>query len=157
MALLLAVVLVFVGLIGIIAPGVPGAMLIFAGLLLAAWSDGFAHVGVPTIVVIGILAAATYVIDVLVMALGMKHLGATRRAMIGAALGTLAGLFFGLPGVIVGPFAGAVIGEFTAYRDVRNAGRAGAAAWLGFLLGMATKVGLAFVMVGIFLAAWFVG
>jgi uncharacterized protein YqgC (DUF456 family) len=156
MALLIAVVLVFVGLVGIIAPGVPGPMLIFAGLLLAAWSDGFAHVGVTTLVVIGILTAATYVIDILVMALGMKHLGATRRAMIGAALGTLAGLFFGLPGVIIGPFAGAVIGEFTAYRDVRAAGRAGTAAWFGFLVGMAAKVGLAFVMVGIFLAAWFV-
>ena len=155
MLLVLAVVLVIVGLVGIVAPGLPGPLLIFAGLVLAAYSDGFARVGVPTLFVIGILTAATYVVDVIVMTLGMKHLGATRRAMIGAALGTLAGLFFGLPGVIIGPFAGALIGEFTAYRDVRNAGRAGAAAWFGFLVGMAAKIGLAFMMVGIFLAAWF--
>ena len=154
--LLVATVLVVVGLVGIVLPGIPGAMLIFAGLALAAWADGFVHVSVWTLFVIGMLTAATYVIDVCVMALGMKHLGATKRAMIGAALGTLAGLFLGLPGVIIGPFAGAVIGEFTARRDVRVAGRAGAAAWFGFLIGMAAKAGLAFVMVGIFLAAWFV-
>ena len=156
MFLAVAVILVIVGLAGVVLPGLPGPILIFAGLVLAAWSDGFARVGVITLVVIGVLTAATYVIDMAVMTLGMKHLGVTRRAMAGAAIGTFAGLFLGLPGVIVGPFAGAVLGELTAQRDMRQAGRAGAAAWMGFILGTAAKVGLAFVMVGIFLAAWFV-
>jgi uncharacterized protein YqgC (DUF456 family) len=66
------------------------------------------------------------------------------------------GLFFGLPGLIVGPFAGAVLGELTAQQDLRRAGRAGVAAWIGFVIGTAVKVGLAFAMVGVFLAAWFV-
>jgi uncharacterized protein YqgC (DUF456 family) len=153
----LAVVLVAAGLAGVVLPGMPGTILIFAGLLLAAWHDGFVHVGVPTIVALGVLTIATYFVDVATMALGMKRLGATRRAMAGAALGTLAGLFFGLPGLVIGPFAGAVIGELTAdHRDVRGAGRAGVAAWFGFLIGTVVKVGLAFVMVGIFLTAWFV-
>jgi hypothetical protein len=113
-------------------------------------------VGVGTLVIIAIVAAATYLIDVAVMALGMKRLGATKRAMAGAALGTFAGLLFGLPGLFIGPFAGAVLGELTAKRDVRLAGRAGLAAWIGFFLGTAVKVGLAFVMVAIFLADWLV-
>jgi uncharacterized protein YqgC (DUF456 family) len=75
--------------------------------------------------------------------------------MAGAALGTLAGLFFGLPGLIVGPFVGAVLGELTARSDFRGASRAGVAAWIGFLMGTVVKIGLAFVMVGIFLTAWF--
>jgi uncharacterized protein len=66
------------------------------------------------------------------------------------------GLFFGLPGLIIGPFAGAVLGELTAHQDLRRAGRAGLAAWIGFVIGTAVKVGLAFAMVGIFLTAWFV-
>lgn len=156
MFLALAVIVVIVGVAGIVIPGLPGPILIFAGLVLAAWSDGFAHVGVFTLVAIGVLTVATYVIDVAVMAMGMKHLGATKRAMAGAAIGTLAGLFLGLPGVIIGPFAGAVLGELTAQRDIRLAGRAGAAAWIGIVLGTAAKVSLAFVMIGIFLAAWFV-
>ena len=152
----LAVVLVVVGLAGVVLPAVPGTVLIFAGLLLAAWADGFVRVGAGTIIGLGILTVATYFVDVATMALGMKRLGTTRRAMAGAAIGTIAGLFFGLAGLIIGPFAGAVLGELTAQRDLARAGRAGIAAWIGFVIGTVVKVALAFAMVGIFLTAWFV-
>jgi hypothetical protein len=151
----LAVALVVVGLIGVVLPAVPGTVLVFAGLLLAAWANGFERVGAGTLVVLGILTAASYGIDVVAAALGAKRLGASRRAMAGAALGTLLGLFFGLPGVIVGPFVGAVIGELTVNRDLARAGRVGLAAWIGFAIGIAIKVGLVFVMLGIFLVAFF--
>jgi uncharacterized protein YqgC (DUF456 family) len=130
--------------------------LIFAGLLLAAWADGFVRVGAGTLIGLGILMVATYFVDIATMALGMKRLGMTRRAMAGAAIGAIAGLFLGLPGLIVGPFAGAVLGELTVHRDFGRAGRAGIAAWIGFLIGTVVKVSLAFAMVGIFLTAWFV-
>jgi uncharacterized protein YqgC (DUF456 family) len=155
-AQIVAVLLVVVGLAGIVLPGIPGTVLIFGGLWLAAWSDHFTRVSAGTIVLLGIVAAATYFVDMAMMALGMKRLGASPRAMIGAALGMTAGLFFGLPGLIIGPFAGAVIGELTAHGDLNRAGRAGMAAWIGFAIGTVVKVGFAFVMIGIFLAAWFV-
>ena len=150
-----AVVLVLVGLAGIVLPAIPGTILIFAGLWLAAWSNGFMRVSAVTVILLGVLAAATYFVDVAMMALGMERLGASRRAMAGAAIGMVAGFFFGLPGLIIGPFAGAVLGELTAHGDLNRAGRAGAAAWIGFAIGTAVKVGLAFVMIGIFLVAWF--
>jgi uncharacterized protein YqgC (DUF456 family) len=56
--------------------------------------------------------------------------------------------------VIIGPFVGALAGELTVHRDWKRVGRAGLAAWIGFVLGMAVKVGLAFLMVGIFVAAF---
>ena len=152
---LVAVVLVIVGLAGVVLPAVPGTVLIFAGLWLAAWGDHFTRVSAGTIVALGIVAAATYGVDMAMMALGMKRLGTSRRAMAGAAIGMTAGLFFGLPGLIVGPFAGAVLGELTAHGDLNRAGRAGIAAWIGFAIGTVVKVGLAFAMVGIFVAAWF--
>ena len=156
MILALAVVLVVVGLAGVVLPALPGTVLIFGGLLLAAWADDFVRVGAGTMVGLGILTVASYFVDVATMAVGMKRLGTTRRAMAGAAIGTVAGLFFGLPGLIIGPFVGAVLGELTAHRDVGRAGRAGLAAWIGFLIGTVIKVGLAFAMIGIFLTAWFV-
>jgi uncharacterized protein YqgC (DUF456 family) len=152
----LAIVLVAVGLAGVVLPALPGTVLIFAGLLLAAWVDGFTRVGAGTIIGLGILTIVTYFVDVATMSLGMKRLGTTRRAMAGAAIGTIAGVFFGLSGLIIGPFAGAVVGELTAHRDLGRAGRAGIAAWVGFLIGTVVKLGLAFAMVGIFLTAWFV-
>jgi uncharacterized protein YqgC (DUF456 family) len=150
-----AVLLVLVGLAGIVVPGLPGTVLVFAGLLLAAWSDGFMRVGVVTIILLGLVTAASYAIDIATMAFGMNKLGTSRRAMAGAAIGAFAGLFFGVPGLLIGPFAGAVIGELTSKRDLRSAGKAGVAAWVGYLLGTVAKIALAFAMVGIFLSVWF--
>lgn len=150
---LLATALVVVGFAGILLPALPGTALIFAGLLLAAWADGFARVGAGTLVVIAVLGTASYSIDFVSAALGAKKFGASRRAMFGAALGTLLGLPLGLPGLILGPLVGATIGEFSVHRDLARAGWAGAAAWLGFAVGAAVKVALAFAMVAIFLAA----
>jgi len=149
----LAVVMVIIGLIGVVMPALPGHMLILAGLIVGAWANGFTRVGVWTLVVLGVIALASYGVDFVAVAFGAKRLGASTRAMTGAALGTLAGLFFGLPGVIVGPFVGAVIGELTTNRDVTKAGKAGVAAWIGFAIGTAVKVALAFLMIGIFLVA----
>ena len=152
----LAILLIVLGFVGIVMPAVPGTWLILGGLILAAWADGFMRVSVWTLVVIGLIAAASYTVDFAAAAVGAKKLGASKEAMIGAGLGTLAGLAFGLPGVILGPFVGAVIGELTMHRDWKKAGRAGIAAWIGFAVGTAVKVGLAFAMIGIFAAAWFV-
>jgi len=151
----LAVVLVVTGLVGIVLPALPGTILIFGGLLLAAWADGFTRVGVGTLAVLGVIAAASYGVDFVAAALGVKRLGASRRAMTGAALGTLLGLFLGIPGLVLGPFVGAVIGELSIHHDVLRAGRAGMAAWIGFAIGMAVKVALAFSMIAIFVAAMF--
>jgi hypothetical protein len=151
----LATILVVVGLIGIVLPALPGTILIFAGLLLAASADGFSRVGAGTLIVIGIVTAASYTVDFVAAAVGAKRLGASPRAMAGAALGTLLGLLFGLPGLIIGPFVGAVLGELSVHRDLARAGRAGVAAWVGFAIGMAVKVALACSMIAIFLAAIF--
>jgi uncharacterized protein YqgC (DUF456 family) len=150
---ILAVVMVIVGLVGVVLPALPGHLLIFAGLLLGAWADGFTRIGVPTLVAIGALGLASYVVDFIAAMLGARRFGASARAMTGAALGTLLGLFMGLPGIILGPFVGAVLGELTAHGDLVKAGRAGVAAWIGFAIGAAVKVGVAFVMIAIFLAA----
>ena len=83
-------------------PALPGHVLIFAGLL---------RVGPWTLTVIGVIGATSYVVDFMAAAVGVKRLGASQRAMTGAALGTFAGLLFGLPGVVIGPFVGALISK----------------------------------------------
>ena len=149
----IGIVLVIVGLVGTVLPALPGAMLIVAGLVVAAWADGFTKVGVWPLVAIGAIGAASYLVDFAAAALGARKFGASPRAMIGAGLGTLLGLFLGLPGIIIGPFVGAVIGELTVHRDMAKVGKAGLAAWIGFVVGMAVKVGIAFLMIAIFLSA----
>jgi uncharacterized protein YqgC (DUF456 family) len=147
---LLAIVLVVVGIAGLVLPAMPGAPVLFAGLLVAAWADNFAYVGWRTLVILGILALLTYVVDFAATAFGAKRFGASNRAIIGAAIGALVGLFFGLLGVLVGPFVGAVIGELSLRRGLDAATRAGIGATIGMALGAAAKLALAFSMLGIF-------
>jgi uncharacterized protein len=142
------------GLWGVVLPGLPGAWLIVVGLVLVAAADGFVRVGTPTLIIVGALGAASYAIDFVAAGLGTKRVGASPRAMLGATLGSLAGFVFGLPGLVLGPVVGAVLGDLSARRDIRQAGRAGVAAWIGFVVGMAFKIGAAVVMIGIFAAAW---
>ncbi|HLG54513.1 MAG TPA: DUF456 domain-containing protein [Vicinamibacterales bacterium] len=152
----IAVLLVVAGVIGVILPALPGTVLIMAGLVLAAWADGFTRVGAWTLVAIGVIGAASYLVDFAAAAIGARTLGASPRAMVGAGLGTILGLFLGLPGIIIGPFIGAVIGELTVNRNLAQAGQAGVAAWIGFAIGTAVKVGMVFLMLAIFLGAMFV-
>jgi uncharacterized protein YqgC (DUF456 family) len=147
---ILAALLVIAGFVGVIAPVLPGAPLVFAGLLLAAWAENFQYVGMWTLIIIGALMGLTYVVDAIAGAVGVKRVGASRWAVWGAAIGTLVGVFFGLAGILLGPFLGAVVGELVARKDVAMAGRAGVAAWIGFLIGTLGKLALMFAMIGVF-------
>jgi uncharacterized protein YqgC (DUF456 family) len=147
---IVAIALVVIGMAGVVLPAVPGAPLVFAGLVVAAWAEDFRYVGWGTLTVIGVLALLTYVVDFAAAALGAKRFGASKRAIVGAVVGGIVGLFFGLPGVLVGPFAGAVIGELSTRRDLQAATRAGVGATIGLALGLAAKLALVFSMLGVF-------
>lgn len=152
---LVASVLVLAGLAGLVLPALPGAPLIFAGLLLAAWAEGFTYVGGWTIAALAAIALLTLGVDLWATMFGAKKFGASKRAMLGALIGAVIGIFLGLPGVIFGPFIGAVAGELSAQSDLRQATRAGIGATVGLVLGAAIKLALAFTMIGIFLATRF--
>lgn len=151
---ILAALLVAIGIAGSVLPALPGAPLVFGGLLVAAWIDDFQKVGWLALVVLGLITAATLVVDWLATVMGAQRVGASRAAVIGAAVGTVLGLFLGLVGVIVGPFAGAVIGELASRRSLLRAGHVGLATLLGFLVGTVVKLALVFTMLGIFAAAY---
>ncbi len=153
-AILLAVVgigLGLAGLVGLALPAVPGAPLLFIGLVLIAWAENFVYVGTGTLITLAVLAGSTYVVDLVAGAFGVRRFGASPRAMFGAMLGALLGLFFGLIGIVIGPFVGAGIGELSTGKDLRAAGRAGIGATIGMVIGVAAKLTLAFAMIGIFL------
>lgn len=147
--------LALAGLAGLLLPLLPGAPLLFLGLLLAAWAEDFVHVGAGTLVVLAVLAMLSYAADLLAGAFGAQRYGASRRAVAGAAIGALVGLVFGLVGVVLGPFVGAAIGELTDRRSLKEAGRSGIGATLGLLIGTVAKLALGFTMLGVFAAMRF--
>lgn len=152
----IAAVLILVGVAGTVLPALPGLPLVFGGMLLAAWAGGFEQVGVGMLVLLGALTLLSLGIDFLATAMGAKRVGASRLAVVGAVIGTFAGLFFGPIGLIAGPFVGALAGELLHGREVGKATRVGVGTWLGILVGTVLKIGLAFAMLGLFAFAWFV-
>jgi uncharacterized protein YqgC (DUF456 family) len=153
-AILLAVVgicLSFLGLFGLALPALPGAPLLFVGLVCIAWAEDFAFVGSGTLIILAVLAVLTYAVDLIAGAFGVKRFGASPRAMLGATLGAVFGLFFGFVGIVIGPFVGAAIGELSTGQNLRAAGRAGIGATIGLIIGIAAKLTLAFAMIGIFI------
>ena len=151
--LLLALALVLTGLAGLVLPAIPGAPLVFAGLLLAAWAEEFAYVGMWTLVALAVLALLTYGVDFWATMFGAKKFGASKRAVVSALIGAFVGVFLGFPGVLFGPFIGAVVGELLAQRSLKTATRAGFGATIGLVLGTALKLALALSMIGVFLVA----
>ena len=152
-----AAILVLVGIAGVIFPGLPGAPLVFLGLLLAAYIDDFTLVdGWPTLTVLGILTVLSLGVDVLATTLGAKRVGASGKALWGAALGSILGIFFGFFGLIFGPFIGAAAGQYMSQRDILQAGRVGIGTWIGILIGVAMKIALIFAMLGVFITAYFI-
>ncbi|HET6553847.1 MAG TPA: DUF456 domain-containing protein [Dyella sp.] len=153
----LAALLIVGGLVGNILPALPGIPMIFGGIWLAAAVDQYQHLGLWWLVFIGVFGVLGIVVDFVSGTLGAQRVGASKRALTGAALGTLVGMFFGIAGLLLGPFVGALVGELLSGTSVLRSAHVGAATWVGLLLGTLVKLVLSFVMIGLFGFAWLIG
>jgi uncharacterized protein len=153
---LIVVALMLIGLAGTVLPALPGVVLVLAGVILGAWIDDFTRVPVWVVILLGVLAVIAWVTDYVATLLGAKKAGASTLALVGAAVGTILGIFTGLIGLLFMPLAGAALGQYMSERDSKNAAKVGIATWLGLLVGTILKVVIVFMMLGIFWAAYLV-
>jgi len=152
---ILAVISLVGGLAGLLLPLLPGPLLIYIGLFLAAWAEDFIYINWVTLLILGLLMLVAHAIDFIASALGAKRYGAGQKALIGAIIGAFLGLFFGIIGILVGPFVGAVIGQLLEKDDLQSAGRVGVGTWIGFVFGMAAKIAIGLSMIGIYVLVRF--
>jgi uncharacterized protein YqgC (DUF456 family) len=153
---IIGAVLAIGGLSGLLLPIVPGAPILFLGLVLCAWAENFQYVGVWTLLILAFMTALTYVVEFAASILGVKKYGGSRRAMVGAAIGGVAGIFLGIPGILLGPLVGAIIGELSLQRSLDEASRAGFGTVVGLAIGMAGKLAIGIAMIGLFVLKRFV-
>ena len=147
----ISAILTIAGLSGLLLPIIPGAPLLFIGLFFGAWAEYFRYIGIWTLLILAGMTALTYVVEFAASVLGVKKFGGSKRAMAGAALGGIIGLFFGVPGILFGPFLGAVLGELSLQRSLDRASRAGFGTVVGLAIGVAGKLAIGIAMVGLFL------
>lgn len=146
----LAAALIVGGIAGAVLPVLPGIPMIFGGIWLVAAVDGYRHLGLWWLLVIGALGCAGVIVDFVAGALGAKRVGASKLALWGAALGTVVGMFFGIPGLLLGPFVGALLGELASGNSVLRSTHVGVGTWLGLLFGTLVKLVISFMMIGLF-------
>src|SRR4051812_39421069 len=150
----LTIVLFAIGLIGTIAPVLPGTTIILAAAIIHRIMLGAdKSIGWYTMIVLVLLTLATYALDVLAGYLGAKYFGATKWGTFGAILGALVGLFFGLIGLFIGPVVGAMVGEVIAGKRMIDAGRAGWGSLLGNIGATLAKLIIALEMIIFFVVS----
>jgi uncharacterized protein len=150
---ILSATLIVVGLAGTVLPALPGTLFVLAGIILGAWIDDFTRIGWFSVVAVSVLAVIAWVLDYVAGLLGAKKAGASRYAIAGAAIGTVVGIFMGLIGVLFMPLVGAALGEYLARKNQQQAIKVGISTWLGIMAGLVAKVVIAFMMIGVFIAA----
>jgi len=155
-SIILCSILMFVGLLGAILPFLPGVPLAWLGLFIYALVTDFEKISVATIVTFFVLTMLTLILDFVAPMLGAKKYRASKYGVIGAFVGFIIGIFvLGFWGIILGPLAGAFLGELISMRKPKQALGSALGAFVGFIVGTLFKIVLIFVMAGFFIASLF--
>ena len=146
----LALLVMLIGFIGSLLPGIPGTPLILVAAIGHRLYFGEHSVNWVVLSVLTVLALLSVALDYLASVYGAKRFGATWRGAAGALIGGIVGLFFSLPGIILGPFLGALLFEMIGGYEFKKASRAGLGAMLGLFAGVLGKCAVSVMMIGLF-------
>ncbi len=136
----LGIILMITGIAGCVLPFIPGPPLNFLGLLLLHLTSGF-QFSTEFLILWAIITAIVYGLDLIIPVWGTKKFGGSKRGVWGSIIGLVVGMFFFPPfGLIIGPFAGAVIGELTAGKESKAALKSGFGSFVGFIAGTVLKL-----------------
>jgi len=150
--LALAIALMIIGIAGCLLPVLPGPPLSFLGIVVLHFTR-FADISKNLFIILGAVAIVVTIVDYVVPIWGTRHFGGSKYGMRGATVGLIIGLFLGPPGIIIGPFLGAVVGELIFKDDLKYALKAGFGSLLGFLTGVGLKLAASLLMTFYFVKA----
>ncbi len=139
------------GMAGTLLPVLPGTLMILAGFFLYGVITGFDTLGSSFFLGQTILVCLSYLVDFIATAFGVKVYGGSKAAIWGAVLGSLLIFVIGPFGLLIGPLAGAILGELLMGEQLHRAMRAGYGSFIGFIGGALVKLLVACIMVG-----WFI-
>jgi len=148
--LVVALILMLAASLASILPGIPGTPIVLLTAILHRVYFGTASVNNWVLGGLVLLTVISVVLDYIASMVGAKKLGARWWGIVGATVGGLVGMFFALPGIIIGPFLGAVVFELIGGYKIKPAAKAGAGALLGLLAGAVGKLAICVLMIVLF-------
>lgn len=152
MVLIVVIIAMLIGTAGTILPVLPGIALIFVAALFYGWYEGFATITANYLIVLGILTLLSMLFTYLATVMGTRRFGSGKWGSLGALIGLVLGLFLFPPlGLIIGPLAGAFIGEYLTQQDFKQAAQAVLGALIGLFSGIVFNALIALGMVISFL------
>jgi hypothetical protein len=151
--LILGIILMLAGIIGCLVPVLPGPPLSFLGIILLHFSR-FGEFSNSALIVFAAITVVVSVLDYVVPIWGTKRFGGSKYGTRGATIGLIIGIFLGPAGIIIGPFAGAFVGELLFKDDMKYALKAGFGSLLGFMTGIGLKLAASCVMTFYFVKEW---
>ncbi|SDT19022.1 hypothetical protein SAMN05444162_3364 [Paenibacillaceae bacterium GAS479] len=148
---ILVVVLFIVGMAGAVYPILPGALAIYAAFFVYGFFISFKPFGFVFWTLQTIIVAALFIADYAVNAWGVKKFGGSRASVIGSTIGIIIGPFV-IPGfgLLIGPLAGAVLGELIAGSSFDKSLKVGFGAIVGLLSSTLVKIILQLAMIILF-------
>jgi uncharacterized protein YqgC (DUF456 family) len=140
-ALVLSIILFIAGLLGTILPVLPGAILIYLGMLLYGFMTKFETLNVNFFFLQGLVLVLIFSVDFLASVVGTRYFNGSKMAVWGASIGTILGLIIlGPLGIVIGPFIGAVLAELMCGKLINQAIRVGFGTLVGILGGTVVKL-----------------
>jgi len=136
----LGIIFIISGILGCVLPVLPGPPLSYDGLLLLHFTSKFQFES-RFLIIWAIITALVYALDYVIPAIGTKKFGGSKWGVWGSVIGLVVGIFFFPPfGIIIGPFAGAVIGELSSGKESGAALKSGFGSFVGFMAGTLIKL-----------------
>lgn len=149
---LLGLLCMFIGILGSFMPILPGAPISWVGLLLLHLTDAIPMDLTYLGVTLGI-AVLVFILDYIIPVIGTKKFGGSKYGVLGTTLGLIVGIIAPIPfGIIIGPFAGAYIGEMLYQNNSKIATKAAFGSLVGFLTSSFMKFVVCVVFLGMFLS-----
>jgi len=131
--------LIIAGFIGSILPVMPGTPLSYAGLLALQLTS--AHPFSTSFLVIwALVVVALILLDNVIPVWTTERAGGSSYGVWGSIIGLVVGFFFPPLGIILGPLAGAFIGEIISGQTTDRALKSAWGSFVGLLLGMLINV-----------------
>lgn len=142
------------GILGSFLPILPGPPLSWVGLLLLYLTKSVEN-NWTFLTITLFIALLAVVLDYIIPVMGAKKFGGSKKGMIGTTVGLLIAIFFpvfGLLGIIIWPFIGAIVGELMNQSETNTAVKAAFGSFVGFLTGTLLKFLIGIIYFGFFIS-----